>query len=112
MANTNQVVLNKTQHWLNQNGHNHTWLADKLNISDVYMSQIFNQKRALLPKYIISISELMDISISELSEAEDTPEEVAYFLRGKVSNEAGKKALVQALLDADRYASLVADRKE
>lgn len=103
MTNTNQTILNKTQNWLNQNGYKHIWLADKLGISNVYMSQIFSLKRALLPQYIISIS--------KLSEAEDTPEEVTYFVRGKVSNEAGKKALVQALLDADRFANLVAGRK-
>lgn len=112
MANTDKNILNNTQRWLDQNDHNHTWLANKLGISDVYMSQIFNQKRTLLPKYIIVISELMGSSISELSKRTDTPEKPIYFLRGSVSNESGRKALVQALLDADRYVSLVANRKE
>jgi len=112
MANTDKNILNNTQRWLDQNDRNHSWLANKLGISDVYMSQIFSQKRTLLPKYIIVISELMDSSISELSKRTGTPEKPTYFLRGSVSNESGRKALVQALLDADRYVSLVANRKE
>lgn len=105
-------VLKNTQDWLDAKGYKHNWLAKQLNIGEVYMSQIFSGKRALLPKYIFAISEVTGIPLSEIAKNKDESKQPLYVLRGKISNDAGRSALSQALLDANRYVGLVNRRKE
>ncbi len=112
MASTNINILTNTHKWLVDNNQTHRWLAEKMGISDVYMSQLFNQKRALLPKHIETISKVTGIPIAKLAKNETELENQTYIVQGNTSNEAGRKALIQALIDANRYVDYVSNREE
>lgn len=104
----NQLIISNIQNWLNNNGKSQKWLANEIGITTALISLIFNQKRKLQTKYLISISKAINVSLEELTSSTNkrSEKEPQVLLRGKISNEVSKKKIDQLLWDIENCVDL------
>lgn len=105
-------TLNNVERWLTDHHQSHQFLADYLEITPAYVSQLFNQKRGLQPGLIEKLSALTGLSVSDLAVNPSATTMPAYVLRGHISTPAGQDALLQLLIDTDRYVGLVTEQED
>ncbi|BDZ31535.1 helix-turn-helix transcriptional regulator [Lactiplantibacillus sp. WILCCON 0030] len=104
-------TLKNVDRWLKDHQRSHQFLATYLGITPAYMSQLFNQKRSLQPALIEKLVVLTGVSATKLARDSSKATQPAYLLRGRISNKAGQDALLQLLMDADRYVNLVTEQE-
>lgn len=92
MNQVNQVVIQKIKAWLTDHHKSIQWLADEIGVSKSLMGHILTGERALLPKRIVQIAQVMGITVEELVGA-NQPEKQEYelVLRGELQSRIAKR---------------------
>lgn len=104
-------ILMHVREWLDVEKHSQAWLAKEMSVAPSLISQLFSGERKLQPSHIEKMAEITGKSIAELAASDsEQADQVVYSLRGKISNEAGERALTQLLLDAEHFVQLIQEK--
>lgn len=109
MRTTNEIVSSKVKIWLEKNGKSHEWLAQELNVSKALIGHMLSGNRAILPKRVLDLSRILDVSVKELTEDNSLKSKnLTVQLRGTTSNRLSKQELEEMKFLIEDYISLKA----
>lgn len=105
---SNKNTIKNVKEWLEKNGQNQVWLANKMELTPSLIKQLFDENQELQSIHIEKFSKITGLTISELSTSHQKINySPIYSIRGRISNKQGERALEQLLIDSDHFDQLL-----
>ncbi|MCL9662201.1 helix-turn-helix domain-containing protein [Paenibacillus hunanensis] len=104
---TNDIVIENLKSWMSKNKKSIQWLANEMSVSESLIEHILSGERVLLPKRIIELAELMNLSVKELTKDSKLKEKRFLIqVRGGLTNRRSKLELSDLLFEIEDYIGL------